>query len=83
MNIFFHMKYTRIILASITMMLFTQSCTENSDQTQQVTTMNTSDKTAPIAKMEEKELSIHGDTRIDNYYWMKLSDEQKNDNKSA
>ncbi|MGJ5640952.1 S9 family peptidase [Formosa sp. S-31] len=32
----------------------------------------------PIAKIEPKELTIHGDTRIDNYFWMRLSDEQKN-----
>ena len=32
----------------------------------------------PKAKKEPKELSIHGDTRVDNYFWMRLSDEQKN-----
>ena len=32
----------------------------------------------PKAKQEPKELSIHGDTRVDNYFWMRLSDEQKN-----
>ena len=32
----------------------------------------------PIAKKEAFPMSIHGDTRIDNYYWMKLTDEQKN-----
>lgn len=32
----------------------------------------------PIARKENKELSIHGDTRQDPYYWMRLSDEQKN-----
>ncbi|MEE9439038.1 MAG: S9 family peptidase [Saprospiraceae bacterium] len=31
----------------------------------------------PIARIEPKALTAHGDTRIDNYYWMKLSDEQK------
>lgn len=31
----------------------------------------------PIAKKEPKDLSIHGDTRVDNYFWMRLSDEQK------
>ncbi len=40
------------------------------------------DKTAalkpPVAEKIEKELTKHGDTRIDNYYWMRLSDEQKN-----
>lgn len=32
---------------------------------------------APIAEKNPEELSIHGDVRIDDYYWMKLSDEQK------
>ena len=33
---------------------------------------------APIAEKKPFEMTIHGDTRIDPYYWMKLSDEQKN-----
>jgi len=33
---------------------------------------------APKPKKEAHEMTEHGDTRIDNYYWMKLSDEQKN-----
>jgi oligopeptidase B len=32
---------------------------------------------APVAGKEPKELIAHGNTRIDNYYWMRLSDEQK------
>ncbi|GAA4969866.1 S9 family peptidase [Algibacter aquimarinus] len=32
----------------------------------------------PEAKKVPKELTIHDDTRIDNYFWMRLSDEQKN-----
>lgn len=33
---------------------------------------------APKAKIIPEELTIHDDTRIDNYFWMRLSDEQKN-----
>ena len=33
---------------------------------------------APIAKKEAKELTAHGHTRVDNYFWMRLSDDQKN-----
>ena len=33
---------------------------------------------APIAEKIPKELEKHGDIRIDNYYWMRLTDEQKN-----
>ncbi len=39
---------------------------------------NTTDKLqAPIAKKVVKEITTHGDTRTDNYFWMRLSDEQK------
>jgi oligopeptidase B len=31
----------------------------------------------PVAEKIPKELTIHGDTRIDDYYWMKLTDAQK------
>ena len=32
---------------------------------------------APVAKKLKKILEIHDDQRIDNYFWMRLSDEQK------
>ncbi|MCH2199605.1 MAG: S9 family peptidase [Flavobacteriales bacterium] len=32
---------------------------------------------APVAKMQPEEMTIHGDTRVDNYFWMRLSDDQK------
>lgn len=32
----------------------------------------------PIAKKITEELTYHGDTRLDDYFWMRLSDEQKN-----
>jgi oligopeptidase B len=32
----------------------------------------------PIADKVEKQLVANGDVRVDNYYWMKLSDEEKN-----
>lgn len=33
---------------------------------------------APIAKKVHQKLEKHGDVRIDNYFWMRLSDDQKN-----
>src|SRR5688500_17039339 len=33
---------------------------------------------APVARIEEKVLEEHGNKRIDNYFWMRLSDDQKN-----
>ena len=32
---------------------------------------------APVAKKVPLELTEHGDTRVDDYFWMRLSDEQK------
>lgn len=32
---------------------------------------------APIANKKNHELSLHGETRMDEYYWMRLTDEQK------
>ena len=36
------------------------------------------DINAPVAEKTPKELEKHGDVRVDNYYWMRLTDEQKN-----
>ena len=35
-------------------------------------------KSPPKAITNPHELAMHGDTRIDNYYWMRLTDDQKN-----
>ena len=69
----------RFILIFI-MALFMVSCQPNQPKSVTMSQMFSvvNDIEAPVAKKEAKELSIHGDTRVDNYYWMKLSDEQKN-----
>ncbi len=41
-------------------------------------TKQTNEMKPPIAEKVKKELTLHGDTRIDNYFWMRLTDEQKN-----
>lgn len=33
---------------------------------------------APVAEIKDTTLTLHGHTRIDPYFWMRLSDEQKN-----
>ncbi len=40
--------------------------------------MTKKDINAPVAEKKPESISMHGDTRIDNYFWMRLSDEQKN-----
>ena len=41
-------------------------------------TKQTTEMKPPIAEKVKKELTLHNDTRIDNYFWMRLTDEQKN-----
>ncbi len=45
---------------------------------EQKMTMEKVKPTPPKARMSAHEMTMHGDRRVDNYYWMKLSDEQKN-----
>ncbi len=33
--------------------------------------------TAPVAKKVKKEMTIHGDTRVDNYYWLNQREDQE------
>ncbi|MCL7753137.1 S9 family peptidase [Polaribacter sp. Z022] len=40
--------------------------------------MKSTDALFPIADKKPTKLEKHGDIRIDNYFWMRLSDEQKN-----
>jgi len=62
-----HSIYTFLIL-TITI----SSCKSNETERQY------SSIEVPTAKKIPKELTIHEDTRSDNYFWMRLSDEQKN-----
>ena len=39
--------------------------------------MKSTDAKYPIAEKKPKKLVQHGDVRVDNYFWMRLSDEQK------
>ena len=41
-------------------------------------TMKSTDAKIPVATKEATKLEKHGDVRIDDYFWMRLSDEQKN-----
>ena len=65
------------ILVSCLMSCSNQNESQNESK---IISMNEIMIDAPVAKKVKKELTIHGDIRVDNYYWMKLSDEQKNAN---
>jgi len=51
-------------------LIFASACKNDS--------MKDSSTVPPVADKIPAELEIHGDIRIDNYFWMRLSDEQKN-----
>lgn len=55
-------------------MLFVAGCASNTDSIP----TNSDMPMPPIATKKPYETIIHGDTLIDNYFWMRLSDEQKN-----
>src|SRR5690606_18364175 len=56
------MKHSLSLL--IVTLIFATSCKNNSSQNKHM------DVTPPIADKKEKHLEIHGDVRIDNYYWL-------------
>ena len=59
-----------LFFASAFSLIFAASCKNDS-------MINTTVK-APKAEKIPTELEMHGDIRIDNYFWMRLSDQQKN-----
>jgi oligopeptidase B len=62
----------------ISFLLFSISCKKESPKPSKVISKG------PVVKIVPDTLTIHGDSRIDNYFWMRLSDEQKNaDNPDA
>ena len=56
------MKFTPLIL--VLTLIFAASCNEKD------TSEKTMDIQPPTAEKKEKLLEIHGDTRVDNYYWL-------------
>ena len=55
------------------MLIFAAAC-----GTKKMTETKTTQIKPPMAEKKPFAISEHNDTRIDNYYWMRLSDEQKN-----
>ena len=60
--------------------LFIISCNQNEPKMEKSTSQLLLKKElkAPVADIQPQKLEKHDDVRVDNYYWMKLSDEQKN-----
>lgn len=55
-----HRVLSNILFISLISLIYT-GCNEN---------IKTPSMEAPLAKIEKKDLTIHGDTRQDNYYWL-------------
>jgi oligopeptidase B len=75
---------THLLLIALLSTLCFISCSDKAneaDNQTKITSSNMYEKMqtpAPVAKKEAKEMTTLGDTRIDNYFWMRLTDEQKN-----
>ena len=60
-----------ILFLTIVSLTFVVSCKQDK--------MSSEDIKPPVADKVAKKLEKHNDIRIDNYYWMRLTDEQRND----
>ncbi|MCB0762015.1 MAG: S9 family peptidase [Flavobacteriales bacterium] len=67
-------KLTFLVL--VTALIFT-GC-ENASNEANTTADSIDMINPPVARKEAHEHLMHGDSRMDNYFWMRLSDEQKN-----
>lgn len=63
----------KFYLFSFSCLLFLFSCGGSSENAQ-----NTDTITPPVAQKQEHIFHEHGNKRFDNYFWMRLTDEQKN-----
>ncbi len=63
---------TNLIFISITTLCLLISCNTRNmmKETTEMKTVQVLNVKPPVAKKVPKELTMHGDTRIDNYYWM-------------
>ncbi|MEO0404177.1 MAG: oligopeptidase B, partial [Bacteroidota bacterium] len=67
----------RNIIWTMAAVTFLVACQSNTEKESSPETKMEKTAEAPKAKMMAHEITTHGDTRVDNYFWMRLSDEQK------
>src|SRR5690348_9272410 len=65
-------KTVKILLLAAFTAIALSSCQQGSKEEAK------SENTPPVAEKVPHEFKENGGSRVDNYYWMKLSDEQKN-----
>lgn len=63
-------------LLPLAAIVFTMACSSESDHKEKLSSAmyEKTDLTAPIAKKVAEEMTIHDDTRVDQYYWMNQRD---------
>ena len=74
------MKFRNVFLLFIISLIWITCSNEPKEKSisKMITMTEKKEIQPPIAKKVNHEMSIHGDNRNDQYYWMRLSDEQKN-----
>ncbi|MFK7933051.1 MAG: oligopeptidase B, partial [Saprospiraceae bacterium] len=74
------MTLPRILSLALTTLLIT-SCSQEMTQQEETQTRTSMyeklNKEAPVAKKVAKEMTIHDDTRVDNYYWLNQREDQE------
>ncbi|MEX0609753.1 MAG: S9 family peptidase [Balneolaceae bacterium] len=69
-------RYFKPITLVVFTFLFINSCSQQYEPTIK---KNVASLTAPTTEKQDSVLTIHGDTRVDPYFWMRLTDDQKVD----
>ena len=61
----------KVLICTLLILLFTSCNSKNQSSTME------EKKIAPVCKINPKTLTIHGDTRTDNYYWLNQRDNKE------
>ncbi len=73
----FPMKLKTPVLIIFAAVVFIIGCdTSNQSIPSSMSIYDKKDTVSPVAKQQPKELTIHGDTRVDKYYWMNERDHE-------
>jgi len=65
------------IIAGLSLLFFMACQTNETEQKEKLTNMlSKTELQAPTAKKVKKEMTIHDDTRVDNYYWLNQREDQ-------
>jgi len=71
------MRPTFTLLSIVLSLLLISSCQSDEKVMNDMMKQNAQTTSAPIAQKKDSLLTAHDDTRVDPYFWMRLTDEQK------